>query len=114
MTQNYPSLEKSPLQRPRVASAAFGFVQVELRDFVENAAVAMHWVGQDGTILWANRAELTLLGYSREEYVGHSILEFHLDGPVIEDILRRLKNNEELHAYESRLRCRDGSIRDVS
>ena len=88
--------------------------EVELRDFVENAAVAMHWVGQDGTILWANKAELTLLGYSREEYVGHSILEFHVDGPVIEDILRRLKKNEELHAYESRIRCRDGSIRDVS
>jgi PAS domain S-box-containing protein len=86
----------------------------ELRDFVENAAVAMHWVAQDGTILWANKAELKLLGYSREEYIGHSILEFHVDEPVIEDILRRLKSNEELHGSEARLRCKDGSIRHVS
>jgi PAS domain S-box-containing protein len=86
----------------------------ELQDFVENAAVAMHWVGQDGTILWANNAELKLLGYSREEYVGHSILEFHVDDDVIQDILRRLKDDEELHAHEARLRCKDGSIRDVS
>src|SRR4051812_31445761 len=26
----------------------------EFPDFVENASVAMHWVGPDGTILWAN------------------------------------------------------------
>jgi PAS domain S-box-containing protein len=86
----------------------------ELQDFVENAAVAMHWVGQDGTILWANNAELKLLGYSREEYVGHSILEFHVDEDVIQDILRRLKGDEELYAREARLRCKDGSIRHVS
>jgi hypothetical protein len=86
----------------------------ELQDFMENAAVAMHWVGQDGTILWANNAELKLLGYSREEYVGHSILEFHVDEDVIQDILRRLKADEELHANEARLRCKDGSIRHVS
>jgi PAS domain S-box-containing protein len=85
----------------------------ELRDFVEHAAVAMHWVAADGTILWANDAELKLLGYSREEYVGRSILEFYVDEPVIEDILRRLKSDEELHGSEARLRCRDGSIRYV-
>jgi PAS domain S-box-containing protein len=86
----------------------------ELRDFVENAAVAMHWVAQDGTILWANNAELKLLGYSREEYIGHSIVEFHADEPVIQDILRRLQSDEELHGTEARLRCKDGSIRHVS
>src|SRR5678815_5014280 len=57
----------------------------ELRDFVENAAVALHWVAEDGTILWANDAELKLLGYSREEYVGHNIAEFHVDEPVVAD-----------------------------
>ena len=89
-------------------------LEKELRDFVENAAVAMHWVAQDGTILWANNAELKLLGYSRDEYIGHSILEFHVDKPVIEDILRRLKSNEELHGCGARLRCKDESIRHVS
>ncbi|HXA05345.1 MAG TPA: hypothetical protein VNY30_10925, partial [Bryobacteraceae bacterium] len=37
----------------------------ELWDFIEHAAVALQWVGEDGTILWANEAELRLLGYSR-------------------------------------------------
>ena len=86
----------------------------ELRDFIEHAAVAMHWVAEDGTILWANEAELKLLGYNREEYIGHSITEFHVDEPVIGDILRRLKSDETLNGYEARLRCKDGSIRYVS
>src|ERR1700722_12618325 len=86
----------------------------ELRDFIEHAAVAMHWVAGDGTILWANEAELKLLGYNREEYIGHSITEFHVDQPVIDDILRRLKSDETLNGYEARLRCKDGSIRYAS
>src|SRR5204863_3276451 len=49
----------------------------ELRDFLENAVIGMHWVAADGTILWANRAEMELLGYGREEYIGHNVAEFH-------------------------------------
>ena len=86
----------------------------ELQDFVDRVAVPLQWVAEDGTILWANDAGLGLLGYLREEYVGHNIVEFHVDESVILDILRRLKNNEELRDYESRLRCKDGSIRDVA
>ena len=86
----------------------------ELTDFIENAAVALHWVGEDGTILWANKAELQLLGYAREEFVGHNIAEFHVDQEVISDILRRLKKNEELHGVEARMRCKDGGVKYVS
>jgi PAS domain S-box-containing protein len=86
----------------------------ELRDFIEHAAVAMHWVAEDGTILWANQAELKLLGYNREEYIGHSITEFHVDQQVIGDILHRLTSDETLNGYEARLRCKDGSTRYVS
>jgi PAS domain S-box-containing protein len=87
--------------------------QEELRDFLDNASEGLHWVGPDGTILWANDAELRLLGYARDEYVGHSITEFHADRDVIDDILHRLTSGEELHSYEARLRCKDGSLRHV-
>jgi PAS domain S-box-containing protein len=87
--------------------------QAELTDFIENATVGLHWIGPDGTILWANRAELNLLGYAKDEYVGHNIAEFHVDPPVIADILCRLTDGEELHGYEARLRCKDGSVRHV-
>ena len=85
----------------------------ELADFIENASMGLHWVGADGTILWANQAELDLLGYTREEYIGRSITEFHADSDVINDILRRLTNKETLHDYEARLKCKDGSVRHV-
>jgi PAS domain S-box-containing protein len=85
----------------------------ELSDFFENAPVAIHWVGPDGRILRANQAELDLLGYSREEYVGHHIAEFHADVGVAEDLLRRLSRNETVRAYEARLRHKDGSVRHV-
>jgi PAS domain S-box-containing protein len=95
------------------ADQALRSAEQVLRDFVENATVAMHWVGPDGTILWANRAELEMLGVTAEEYIGHHIAEFHADKPVIEDILDRLTKAESLRNYEARLRCKDGAIRDV-
>ncbi len=83
----------------------------ELADFFDNATVGLHWVGPDGTILRANRSELDMLGYNREEYVGRLITDFHADQEVICDILQRLKNGEELHEYPARLKCKDGSIK---
>ncbi len=85
----------------------------ELADFVENAAEGLHRVGRDGTILWANRAELNLLGYEPHEYIGRNITEFHADRPVIDDILGKLTKGEVLRDQPARLVCKDGSIRDV-
>lgn len=85
----------------------------ELTDFFENASVGLHWVGPDGIILWANHAELDLLGYSPGAYIGHHIAEFHADQNVIEEILQRLKAGETLQGYEAQMRCADGSIKDV-
>ncbi len=85
----------------------------ELTDFFDNATVGLHWVGPDGVILRANKAELNMLGYSPEEYIGHQIEEFHADESVIADILRRLSAGENLQDYEARLRCKDGSIKHV-
>ena len=100
-------------QELQQTAAALRRGEQKLRDFVENASIGMHWVGADGIVLWANRTELEMLGYSREEYIGHHITEFHADRPVIDDILQRLTNRETLHEYEVRLRCKDGSIRHV-
>src|SRR3712207_2807129 len=85
----------------------------ELSDFIENASVGLHWVGSDGTILRANQAELDLLGYTREEYIGRHIAEFHADEEVINDILARLTRGECLDKYPARLKAKDGSIKHV-
>jgi PAS domain S-box-containing protein len=85
----------------------------DLEDFFENAPVALHLVARDGTIVRANRAELDMLGYSAEEYIGRHITEFHADRPIIDDILKRLLRNEAICQYPARLRAKDGSIRQV-
>jgi PAS domain S-box-containing protein len=86
---------------------------IDFEDFAESAPFALHWVGADGTILWANQAELDMLGYERAEYIGHNIAEFHADATVLEEILTRLSRGERLHEYEANLRSKSGSIRKV-
>jgi PAS domain S-box-containing protein len=112
LQQKAQALETEVHERQK-AQQALQEREAQLNDLLENAAIGMHWVAEDGTILWANKAELSLLGYQPDEYIGHHISEFHADAPVIADILKRLSDNEELQDYEARLRCRDGSLRDV-
>lgn len=88
--------------------------EANLFDFLENAPIGIHWVNADGIIEWANQAELDMLGYPAEEYIGRPIADFHVDASVIADILGRLKNGETLTNYEARLRHKDGSVRYVA
>ena len=85
----------------------------ELSDFFENASVGLHWIDADGRILRANKAELAMLGYAADEYIGQPVTAFHADRPVIDDMLDRLARGETLRDSPARLRCRDGSIRHV-
>ena len=87
--------------------------QDELADFFDNVSVPLHLVAQDGTIVRANDAELELVGFAREDYVGRNIVEFHVDRSTIDDILARLKRGEKLKKYPSKLRAKDGSIKSV-
>ena len=85
----------------------------ELTDFFENASLPLHWVDSNGTIIWANQAELDSLGYTKDEYIGYPISLFHSESAVINDILTRLKNKETLKNYPASLTCKDGSIKHV-
>ena len=85
----------------------------EFADIVENAAEGLHQVGADGTILWANKAELQMLGYRWEEYVGHHITRFHADADVVDAMMAKLAAGETVVDLPARLRCKDGSIRHV-
>jgi PAS domain S-box-containing protein len=85
----------------------------ELRDFFENAAVGLHVVDPRGIILRVNRTELAMLGYGRDEFVGHHVREFHVDPQVVDEAMRRLESGHRLHDFEARMRCKDGAIKDV-
>ena len=95
------------------AEAQLAEREADLSDFFENAPMALHRVAADGTIAWANRAELRLLGYERGEYVGHHISEFHADKVQIARMLRTLSSGAPLKDEACRLICKDGSFRHV-
>jgi PAS domain S-box-containing protein len=88
--------------------------QEELEDFFENATLPLHIVSKDGIILRANNAELTMLGYASDEYVGKPIADFHADADVIADILACLKRGDRLDRRAARLRAKDGTLRQVA
>lgn len=104
---------EAEVARSRQAEAELARREQELSEFFDNALEGIHKVGPDGTILWANRAEMELLGYPPEEYIGHNITEFHADSDAINDMLSKLTCGEVLCNYPARLRCRDGSIKHV-
>lgn len=87
--------------------------QSELTDFFETASIGLHWLSADGTILRANQAELDLLGYTRVEYIGRNIVDFHYDREAAEDLLERVRGGEVIRDYEARLRCKDGTLKTV-
>lgn len=102
---------ESEIQRWRDAEAMLRQRERELADFVENASEGLHRAAGDGTIVWANRAELNMLGYAYDEYVGRHIADFYVERPVIDAILAKLRAGETIRDELVRLRCKDGSIK---
>lgn len=86
---------------------------VDYEDFFENGGIGLHMVDADGRILHANQAELNLLGYAADNYIGHDICDFHADRQVVQDILARVRRGEAVERCPARMRARDGSIRHV-
>jgi PAS domain S-box-containing protein len=112
LQQKANSLELEIAGRKRV-ECELRHSKEELSSFVENASIGLHWVGPDGTILWANAAEYEMLGYTREEYIGRNIAEFYADSERIDEILKALRGGEQLRNAEARLKCKDGSVKTV-
>ncbi|MES2940209.1 MAG: ATP-binding protein [Pseudomonadota bacterium] len=104
---------QAEVERRKAAEQVLRQRERELAEFLENAGEGIHKVAGDGTILYANRAELEMLGYQWQEYVGHNIAEFYPDQAAIGDILRRLGCGDVLRDQPAVLRCKDGSSKPV-
>jgi len=112
LQQRTAALETENVERKKVEER-LTCREKELVDFLENSVIGIHQVGPDGTILWANKAELLLLGYAAEEYIGRQVQDFHVDRDVIEKILAKLWRGEAVYGAAARVICKDGSIKDV-
>jgi PAS domain S-box-containing protein len=86
---------------------------LELRELLDHAPVGLRFLSRDGRILWANQADLDLVGCTAIEYIGHDVGEFLVEPGVAEELLGRLVSGERVEAHRARLRSKDGSIRHV-
>jgi PAS domain S-box-containing protein len=97
----------------REAMLALQRSEWELADYFQHASIGLQRLALDGRILRANPAVLEMLGYSESEYVGRefsTILEDSIEGA---ELLSSIVSGEKLVDHEIRVRCRDGSTRDV-
>ena len=95
------------------AEKSLSLREKELTDFLENAAEGLHQVGPDARILWANPAQLRMLGYSADDYVGHHLADFFVQRDLFDDFWRRIMAREVIYDFPATLRCKDGSTRQV-
>jgi PAS domain S-box-containing protein len=91
-------------------SLVLEMIQQGSSDFIDNATIGLHWLDPEGITVWVNRAELTMLGYDREEYIGQPQIDSHVDQTTMADILDRLLKNESIKGYPVQLWRKDGSI----
>lgn len=61
----------------------------------------------DGVILYANSYELEMLGYEKNEYVGHHVSEFQVDSNCLDDMLTRLNNLDVLKNYPAKVKAKN-------
>jgi PAS domain S-box-containing protein len=101
------------LQRRKVLEAGVAEREMELADFLDNAVVGLHRIDANGMVLWANRAELDLLGYAADGYIGRPIADFVVQPGQAADLLRRAKAGEAFRDEHVQMRCGDGSTKDV-
>jgi PAS domain S-box-containing protein len=102
-----------PENEKAVRKASAQLHQKELTDFIEHAVEGLQQVGADGKILWANPAQLKLLGYAAHEYIGHQLADFYIDRERFDELWSRIVRGENVYDFQAALRCKTGSIKHV-
>lgn len=82
-------------------------------DFVYNAPIGISFIGNDNTILYANKKELDIFGYTFDEYVEHNIYEFLVDQSRYNEMIKQiLELKSEVQSTQTFL-CKNNSHKTV-
>jgi PAS domain S-box-containing protein len=76
--------------------------------FIYNSSIGIHVVSPEGIIIYANECELDVLGYTKNEYIGHHVSEFQIDKECLSMMLERLNLFEKLKNYPARVQGKVG------
>lgn len=80
----------------------------------DRTPIGLNRIALDGTILWANHAELNLLGYSAEEYLGHRLQQFHVTPVLVEGALQKLRAGQAVRDCKAYVRTKRGGVLQVA
>lgn len=85
----------------------------ELKDFFNKAPIALHWLSDQGKVLWANDREIEVLEYPRSEYIGKDIMQFCPDSKEkVLEIFKELGSGNTIRDVPVRFRSKSGKIKD--
>jgi len=89
------------------------FADSEFIDSFQKAPIALHWLSGMGRIIWCNERELEILGYTREEYIGHLISDFHCPGQTVKlaKAFEMLGSGQSIHGMTFKFRTKTGDIK---
>jgi PAS domain S-box-containing protein len=85
------------------------------RELYDNAPVGYHEYGREGRITRVNRTDLEMLGFTREEMVGHYIWEFNLNEEMVrQQVLEKLAGSRAPgQNLERTYKRKDGTVLPV-
>jgi PAS domain S-box-containing protein len=89
-----------------------GKAQPESEDW-DSLPVALWKLSPEGIVLKTNRTNSELLGFVEQEVIGKSVVDFFVDAADVKMLLDRAFTLGRLTKLSTRLRCKDGSTRDV-
>jgi two-component system, LuxR family, sensor kinase FixL len=103
----------SELAARKRAEDALRRSEYNLSSFFNHAPIGLEWLSASGCILRANQAQLDLLGYAPEEYLGHFFGEFCTDPAGARELLEQLAADQTVRNLRLPRRRKDGTVRLV-
>jgi PAS domain S-box-containing protein len=82
------------------------------RDLFDYAPVGYHELDTEGKIVWVNKTELEMLGYTAEEMIGRYIWDFYVDKEISRQaVIAKLADSKRIEKNLERvIRRKDGSV----
>jgi PAS domain S-box-containing protein len=101
----------SDLAARKQAEEALRRNEHNLTSFFHQAPIGLVWLSADGAILRANQAQMDLLGYPADDYLGHSFTEFCVEPAEGRELLEQLAAKKTVRNFRMTRRRKDGAIR---
>jgi len=105
---------KAEIARHERAEKALKLSEEKYRNIFNNALDILYRIKIDGTTEEISPSVNHVLGYTKEEVLGKSILMLYFDHKDREVLLNEIIQNKEIKDYELRLRTKSGELKYVS